>query len=615
MRTRRTYANEAVATAVNSSPIDVEDELRFAQIVYATAAMLTRVLSPEITLNALLEQALDAIGHSLGCISVFTGNEDRIVAICGYTPEQADKLLHFKLSAKGRSIQASLHGRAPVLTGDTHAVPGWEFPPGFEWLRSNVVVPIVAHDLVIGILSVDSALPHAFSQKQIERLRVFADFAAITVENSQLYDELMRDAVENQSLHRATAFLFRSNLFTADNLLEVGDEIVRTVVVEFGKVDCGLILLDAETGHLTRLARAGGFQVQANQTLHINGHGLVPQAVRSGETVYAPDVTSVEQYAPNNATTRAELVVPLRTAKGVIGVLDLQSAEPDAFSQQDMRLLTAFAERVAAVIENIILYNRIREHADDLERRVAQRTRELNRALERERELNDLKSRFIARVSHEFRTPLAVMNTASDLLMNYGDRMSMEQRGEKLTRIRTEVNTLTLMLDDILTISVNGDEGKATFKPDTFDLRHLSAEVIRSVRGGSGALHDVQYEYVGQPLIYADPIWIRRIIQNLLSNAVKYSEPSSRIYLMINCTDHEATIRVQDQGIGIPEIDQPHLFDVFHRAVNVENISGTGLGLAIVRQGVELHGGEIAYSTKLGMGTTFVITIPHKSTR
>ncbi len=611
---RRARPSQASGQAL-PLPAEVEEELRFARGVYATTALLTRVLDPELTLKSLLEKALAAIDHDRGTISVFFGHEARIVTVCGYTPEQTAALQGFRLSTSGRSIQESMTNRMPIIVPDTRTQPDWVFAPGLEWLRSHLSVPIVAHDLVIGHLGIDSDQPKAFSAKYVERLRVFADFAAVTLENSQLYDELMRDAVENQSLHRATAFLFKVNLFTADNLLEVGEEIVRAVVVEFGAVDCGLMLLDAETGHLTRLARAGEFQVQANQSLHINGHGLVPRALRTGDMVYAPDVTSDTHYAPNNPLTRCELVVPLRTAKGVIGVLDLQSAEVDAFNDSDRRLLTAFAERVAVVIENIILYNQVREHADNLERRVAQRTRELNRALERERELSDLKSRFIARVSHEFRTPLAVMNTASDLLMNYGDRMNDDQRTEKLTRIRNEVNSLTLMLDDILTISVNGDDGKATFRPDMFDLKHLAGEAVRSLRGGAGADHDLHYEYSGQAYLYADPIWIRRIIQNLLSNAVKYSEPGSPIFLVINCTEHETVIRVQDQGIGIPEMDQPHLFDVFHRAVNVDNVSGTGLGLAIVRQGVELHGGEITYSTKLGTGTTFVITLPHKSTR
>lgn len=593
---------------------ELEEELRFAWIVSETVGSLTRLLKPDDILALLVENATVAVNHDRANIVMFTATEVRVVHHSrGYTPEQSAVMKDFTLPIHLPYFEQAMLSGAPILVQDTLTNPKWFPVKGFEWVRSHVGVPIRAHDVVIGFLNLDSEHPHAFNEKHAERLRIFADQAAIAIENAQLYEEMEREANENSALHRATAFLLQPNLFTSDNLLEVAEQIALTAVVEFGKVDCGIILVDQDTSQLTRLARAGGFNVNVQQTLHMNGLGLVPQAIRTKQSVYAPDVSTESNYAANNLMTRSELVIPLRATKGVIGVLDLQSAEINAFSADDRRILEVFAERVAVVIENILLYNRIRDHADEMEMRVQQRTLELHRALEHERELSVLKSRFIARVSHEFRTPLAVMTTASELLNHYGERMTVEQRTEKLARIQGEVQNLILMLDDILTIGTGTTETKSAFKPDKIDLKHLAADIIHAFEEGAGSQHEFQFNFVGRSLVYLDPIWARRILQNLLSNAVKYSPPGSSIRLNINRTDVTTTISVQDRGIGIPDVDQPRLFDAFHRAHNVEDVNGTGLGLAIVRQAVELHNGEITYFTKLGVGTTFVVTLPENT--
>jgi signal transduction histidine kinase len=235
---------------------------------------------------------------------------------------------------------------------------------------------------------------------------------------------------------------------------------------------------------------------------------------------------------------------------------------------------------------------------------------ELRESLQKERELNELKSRFIARASHEFRTPLAVILTSSDLLKTYGARMSDEQREEKLSRLQKEVRNIAVMLDDLLTIS-KGEELKE-FDPELIDLQACAREVAHEIQEGVGMQHRIEVECQGNcTSVYADRKLLQRIIINLLSNAVKYSPIGSTIEVTTTCDKSRIVLEVEDHGIGIPQEDQYRLFEAFHRAKNVDHISGTGLGLAIVKQAVELHGGTVTVNSQLGKGTVFTVVLPN----
>ncbi len=183
---------------------------------------------------------------------------------------------------------------------------------------------------------------------------------------------------ELQSLYDATSYLFK-----ADSLLNLGHQIVAAVIHEFEHADCGLLLLDKSQSKILRLARSGQFDIQPDSDLTLDGKGLVPLALRTGEVIYVPDVTQDANYVASDERTQSEFVIPLKTVKGIIGALDLQRADKNAFSERDRRVLMAYAERAAPAIEIMQLYEEINRHAADLEWRVAQRTVELNHSKER----------------------------------------------------------------------------------------------------------------------------------------------------------------------------------------------------------------------------------------
>lgn len=231
-------------------------------------------------------------------------------------------------------------------------------------------------------------------------------------------------------------------------------------------------------------------------------------------------------------------------------------------------------------------------------------------ALAREKELNDLRSRFVAMTSHEFRTPLAAILSAAELLRDYSDRMPAHEKLELLGNIGIGVQRMTRMLDRILLIG-QGDAHMLEFRPEALDLRALCQTMVdECVPLQQQARVTVHTQFEAPPASTRfDPKLLRHIVENLLSNAIKYSHPGGEVHFRIYQGNHATVFEVQDHGIGIPADEMPHLFDSFHRASNVGDIQGTGLGLAIVKKSVELHGGSIDVRCEPGVGTSFTVTL------
>jgi PAS domain S-box-containing protein len=244
---------------------------------------------------------------------------------------------------------------------------------------------------------------------------------------------------------------------------------------------------------------------------------------------------------------------------------------------------------------------------------------ELYKALEREIELNELKTRFIAMVSHEYRTPLTTILSSAELLERYIDQYTEEKRLQHYRRIQTAVDALTQLISDVLTIS-RIEARKKEFNPSPIELDEFCRELLADLQLTIGSQHNLVFtgqdssnleaQSTTMPIAYMDEKLLRYIISNLLSNAIKYSPQGSTIEFHLAWHQSNVILRIQDEGIGIPVNDQQHIFESFYRGSNTRNISGTGLGLAIVKRAVDLHGGQIALESEEGVGTTFTVTLP-----
>jgi PAS domain S-box-containing protein len=235
---------------------------------------------------------------------------------------------------------------------------------------------------------------------------------------------------------------------------------------------------------------------------------------------------------------------------------------------------------------------------------------DLRIALEKEKELSELKSRFVSMTSHEFRTPLSTILSSSELLEHYRHNWSQEKQLSHLHRIQTTVKHMTQLLNDILIIG-KAEAGKAECEPTSMDLVDFCEHLVAEMQLNNQNTHKIRFEpSVESLLAFMDEKLLGHIFINLLSNAVKYSPTDSTITLKLAVNGTQAIFEVQDQGIGIPSNDLPRLFESFHRANNVGNIQGTGLGLAIVKNCIDIHQGTITINSELGVGTTFTVTLP-----
>lgn len=230
--------------------------------------------------------------------------------------------------------------------------------------------------------------------------------------------------------------------------------------------------------------------------------------------------------------------------------------------------------------------------------------------VEKEKELNDMKSRFVSTASHEFRTPLASILITSDSLINYWKKMEEAQIKDKLTKINNQVFHLTKIVNDVLQIS-RIEEGKVEFNPSAIDIIELCTQAIETFNSDPSLKNKVKLESPYRAVnMNLDTRLIIQVINNLVSNGIKYSPEDPKVEVEISMQKGELYISVSDKGIGIPEPDQKHLFTPFYRASNTRSIQGTGLGLNIVRESLRMHGGDITFTSKQGKGTKFVIHFP-----
>ncbi|HAG84394.1 MAG TPA: hybrid sensor histidine kinase/response regulator [Cyanobacteria bacterium UBA12227] len=234
----------------------------------------------------------------------------------------------------------------------------------------------------------------------------------------------------------------------------------------------------------------------------------------------------------------------------------------------------------------------------------------MRQALEKEKELNDLKSKFIAIASHEFRNPLTTISSSINLLKHYCRDCLDSKKSKHFHQIETSVEQIKNLLDDVLLIG-KADAGKLELHPVPLDLLQFCRDLVEELQLNAGATYHVAFTAQGQfTNIQIDPNLLRHILTNLISNAIKYSPKGGIVNFGLSGEDKRVTFRIQDWGIGIPLEDQQQLFESFHRASNVGSIEGTGLGLSIVKRCVDVHQGQISVDSTIGVGTTFTVTLP-----
>ena len=343
--------------------------------------------------------------------------------------------------------------------------------------------------------------------------------------------------------------------------------------------------------------RDGFYQHPQNREMG-SGRDLYGQK-KSGDNF--PVEVSLSSYRQNDKQYVIAFVVDITHRKEIEQSMFQQQKQLEKVTN-DIRQMNTELE--AKVEERTII---LKEALQRLEQSQA----ELSEALDKERQLNEIKSRFVAMASHEFRTPLSSVLSSASLIGKYTTTETQPNRDKHVKRIKESVKHLNDLLEDFLSLG-KLDEGKIGAQFGTFPLPEVLHDTIDEVRGMVRKGQEIRYEHQGAEMVYSDKKLLKNILINLISNALKFSAEDATVEVVSIVTGNNATIRVADKGIGISEEDQEHLFSSFFRGKNALNIQGTGLGLHIVKRYTELIGGRLNLDSQLGEGTTVSISIPIK---
>jgi len=491
-------------------------------------------------------------------------------------------------------------GRARLVYVDGVEVPGLPAGADIDWqpredvevsekhagalaaagLRSWIEVPLIARERVIGLIAVRSRAESAYDEDDRLLVTQVASQVAPAVENARLYAEAQRETKERTAL-AAIGLAVNSDLEIQRVFSGAADELAG--LFSYDRV---VVLLSDMKGEL---------EVSFVQGVPLEGMSV-------GDTIpWERDAAAGVSDASMHGMSSA-IRAPLGALGAEFGYLEVGSLADDAYTVRDKAFLDLLAAHIAPAIVNAGLL----AHERELREHIARQNAELQAA-------NEAKNRFLSQVSHELKTPLTIVSGFLDVLMADGeDSLTADQRGI-LEVMRGNTQRLDLLINDLLDLSRIG-VGRFKLEKNEFDVVDLLREAARGFQSvPHGKKQSLSADLPGGEVwMKADRERLGQVVGNLLSNASKYSPEGSEIELGAEARDGMLWVRVTDNGIGISEEDQEKIFTQFYRVESrqTRGIPGTGLGLAIARSIIDLHGGTISVSSRVGEGTTVECEVP-----
>lgn len=453
---------------------------------------------------------------------------------------------------------------------------------------------IILHILMNGVetISVDYWIRYAF-------VSVLILFTVLTV----FYIKRLFEKMEFDKTHESSLFENATEGFIVTN--SNGDIILvnPSACRMFGYAPNELIHQKIEvlipsryrTNHIHH--RDAFYQKPQNRVM---GHGRELHGQKKGGETFPVEV-SLSTYNQKNDRFVIAFIVDITHRKEIEKNMLDQQRQLERVTDEMRKMNT---ELEAKVEERTVI---LKEALQRLE----QSQQELSEALDKERQLNEIKSRFVSMASHEFRTPLSTMLSSASLLSKYTTTEDQEKRARHIAKIKGSVKHLNDLLEDFLSLG-KLDEGKMGAQFQEFNLTEVLQDTVDEMKGLTKENQGINYIHIGNEVVESDKKLVKNVLINLISNAIKFSDPGTTIHLNSHVKDDTAVISVRDEGIGISLEDQQHLFSSFFRGKNALNIQGTGLGLHIVKRYLDLLEGEASLQSELGKGTMITVTIPVK---
>jgi signal transduction histidine kinase len=617
----RTFATQAVVALENTRLFEVEQQrtrelTESLQQQTATADVLKVISRSAFDLQVVLDTLSESAARLCDVDHVWlfrrVGEIYRWAASYGHSKEEHERVKQHMLTRRISPGRDSLVGRIAlkgrtVQIADVLADPEYVAPNAQKIAQYRTVLgaPLLRESVPIGVIVLQRTDVRPFTDKQIELVTTFADQAVIAIENVRLFDEVQartRDLTESLQQQTATADVLKVISRSAFNLQSVLDTLVGSATRLCGADHALLFRRDGETCYLAaNHGRSPQFEEHFKQhPISINRGSLVGRTVLEGKVVHIPDAQSDPEY------TMAELIKldPFRTMLGVpllregtpIGVITLTRAIVRPFTQQEIQLVTTFADQAVIAIENVRLFDEIQD-----------KSRQLSEASQH-------KSQFLANMSHELRTPLNAIIGVTEMLRE--DAEAAKQDLEPLDRVLGAGRHLLALINGILDLS-KIEAGRMELALTTFALAPLIDDVVKTIEPlaakNSNRVSVNCDAAIGT--VHADQMRLRQALLNLMSNANKFTDRGS--ITIDACQTHEngcgwITLAVQDTGIGMTPDQMTKLFQEFSQAssATASKYGGTGLGLVISRRFCQMMGGDITVESDLGRGSTFTIRLP-----
>lgn len=542
--------------------------------------------------NALLNSIFRAAPIGIGLLveRVFQEVNDRVCQMTGYTREellgQSSRLLYataeeFERVGRDKYAQIVDHGMGMVET---------------QWQRKD-----------------GSSVPILLSSAAVDAgdLKRGVTFTALDITERRRSEIAEREQRRLAEALRNTAVALGSTL----NM----DEVLDRILINMERVlayDAADVLLLDDTRTMAYVARHRSHVAWANVTEVLELTIPVAQArnvremLSRRQPVIIADAWAEAEWIKNPASNwiRSNLGVPIMVSGQPLGVISVDRAQPNAFTAADAERLQPFADQVAMAIQNAQLHERVRRYADELEQRVAERTRELSAANERLQELDQLKSKFVSDVSHELRTPVTSLSLYLEL-MTHG---KAEKRAHYLEQATGQTARLRGLIEEILDLS-RLERQQTGLERHVFDLNDIVDQAFTEQQPAAetAGLALGRSRQIDPLKVQGDPGQLLRAVRNLLTNAIKYTR-AGQVQVNLISDGLRAGVQVRDTGMGISAEDLPHVFERFYRGRQVAQSTtpGAGLGLAIVKEIVEAHGGTVEVESTLTVGSTFTLWLP-----
>lgn len=466
--------------------------------------------------------------------------------------------------------------------------------------NSASFIPMLSGSTLIGLLAVSSAKPTELSKDQLHTLQIVASSISVAIERQRLLTQTQQRALELQAASEiardTTSTLAREELL---------NRIVNLIKTRFNFYHTSIYLLD-ETNTFAVIAEATGHAgLELKQRQHrvaVGSKSVIGACTATGKPEIVNDITESPIFFPNPLLpeTKSEMGLPLKISDRVIGVLDIQSDKPGAFTQSELTVFQILSDQISIAIENAQAYEVSQKAYDEM------------------RELDRVKNQFLANMSHELRTPLNSVIGFSRVILKGIDGPINDVQRQDISSIYSSGMHLLNLINEILDMS-KIEAGKMELQLESINIGDV---INSSITNAAGLVKDKPIKIVQNiepnlPPVKLDEIRISQVITNLISNAVKFTE-SGTITISAKRTQSpemkpEVMVTVADTGIGIAPEDQAKLFQRFSQVDDspTRKTGGTGLGLSICRSLIEMHGGRIdLLSSEVGKGSVFFFTLP-----